>query len=623
MRCGRRVVEAEDRGAEGWVVSVEEVGDGEGEKGEKQTQRIHARILVLATGLTSTPKPASSLLKCAGDDDTSAFTGPIYHVRDFGKHCPSSAPPATDEKNKKQKTILILSANKSAADCAHHHAHTLGNRVIWLIRPSGHGPCFLAPARVTPLKLLAEALITTRAVTFLNPCIWAASPSPSSPSQRPSFKDFEHLTRTLLHRTAPGRALVRGFHANLVQRLGVEKPLRLDAHPQTALLRPWHDAFWVGTGRGLLNWGDEGAPDVFELVRRGKIEVRVGEVVGMEGGRGVRLSGEGEDEEVVEVDEVVCSAGWEYRPSVRFVRGGVGISAELGVPGSGAGGREEKVDGEEEDEATLVARADEEILTALPGLREQPPQGRPPHLRSSSAAQTGTDRQKKKTLDDAYALYRFMIPPRRIHTRTLAFAGVVRTPVTATIAEMQALWLCAFFDHRLPHLEPSCSTISPSLLKPDATPSPKLSTPAVEKGPDDVSLHDDQQQQHAMSEISARVRYDAILHARYGAWRYPAGFGGVLPDFFFDTLPLFDLMLAELGLPRWRKGGFVKDVFSSYGPHDYTGLVEEWMDMWKDGRGVRGVEEGWGMGTVVLVGIALLLWVVVVALSMRWMWSRL
>ncbi|KAB2568645.1 hypothetical protein DBV05_g12676 [Lasiodiplodia theobromae] len=158
-----------------------------------------------------------------------------------------------------------------------------------------------------------------------------------------------------------------------------------------------------------------------------------------------------------------------------------------------------------------------------------------------------------------------MIPPRRIHTRTLAFAGVVRTPVTATIAEMQALWLCAFFDHRLPHLEPSTIPPSPSSLNPDdALPSPKLSTPAVEKGPDDVKLHDDdQQQQRAMSEISARVRYDAILHARYGAWRYPAGFGGVLPDFFFDTLPLFDLMLAELGLPRWRKGSFVKEVFSS------------------------------------------------------------
>ncbi|KAK0609113.1 hypothetical protein DIS24_g12487, partial [Lasiodiplodia hormozganensis] len=297
--------------------------------------------------------------------------------------------------------------------------------------------------------------------------------------------------------------------------------------------------------------------------------------------------------------------------------------AELGVPG--AGGREKKVGGEEEeeDEASLVARADEEILTALPGLREQPPQGRPPHLRKTSEAKYGTDQQKKKTLDDAYALYRFMIPPRRIHTRTLAFAGVVRTPVTATIAEMQALWLCAFFDHRLPHLEPSTIPPSPSSLNPDdALPSPKLSTPAVEKGPDDVKLHDDQQQQREMSAISARVRYDAILHARYGAWRYPAGFGGVLPDFFFDTLPLFDLMLAELGLPRWRKGGFVKEVFSSYGPHDYTGLVEEWMEMWKDGRSGGRVEEGFGMGTVVVVGVALLVCVAVMVFLTGWMWSR-
>ncbi|GME58994.1 hypothetical protein GTA08_BOTSDO08137 [Neofusicoccum parvum] len=576
VRCGRKVVEAEDLGAEGWMLQVETAATTASPPAAQPSapahpsaphHRIHASRLVLATGLTSTPK----LPRLPGQ---SAFTSPILHVRDFGAHCLRPAAP---------KTVLILSANKSAADAAHHHA-LAGARVVWLISPRGHGPCWLAPPRITPLRILAESLITTRAVTLLHPCAWGAA-------------DGLGGARRALHGTGVGRAAVEVFQKKIVQ-AGVEKAVGFAACEGTERLRPWCDVFWVGTGRGLLNYGET---DVFGLVREGRIEVRVAEVVGMEGEE-VRL---GDGTSVGGVDAVVCSTGWEHRPSVRFVRGGVDIAGELGLPCVGG----ERVGVDE----AMVKRADEQILREIPRLRDQPPPARPPHLRGEKCEAVDP---ASRTMDDAYALYRFMVPPERIHTRTLAFAGMLRTASTSMVAEMQALWLSAFFSHRLPHLEPGLSLSPPSV-----PPTMNGSTPAIEKGQLESELHTTKENQ-AREEISARVKYEAILHARYGLWRYPHGFGAVMPDFFFDSLPMFDLMLSELGLRRWRKSNFFMELFSSYGPHDYVGLVDEWSEKWKKGHVLNEDEVLERKRALVMVGITLLLWVTVMLCTMAWVWSK-
>ena len=70
---------------------------------------------------------------------------------------------------------------------------------------------------------------------------------------------------------------------------------------------------------------------------------------------------------------------------------------------------------------------------------------------------------------------------------------------------------------------------------------------------------------------------EAVLHSRFGKWRYPVGFGARFPDFVFDTVPYLDMLMRDLGLRHWRKGGLLAEMFGgAYGPGDYRGLIEEW-----------------------------------------------
>lgn len=79
--------------------------------------------------------------------------------------------------------------------------------------------------------------------------------------------------------------------------------------------------------------------------------------------------------------------------------------------------------------------------------------------------------------------------------------------------------------------------------------------------------------------------YDTALFNCFGKWRTPYGMGWRNPDFMFDGIPYFDMLLKDLGLRYWRKGwGWVGEVFGGrYAQKDYKGLVEEWMDL--QGRG--------------------------------------
>lgn len=170
----------------------------------------------------------------------------------------------------------------------------------------------------------------------------------------------------------------------------------------------------------------------------------------------------------------------------------------------------------------LIQRADEEILCRFPRLKDQPapnPKAKPlPGL------------TLQETLEP-YRLYRFMIPPSTTSSRDIAFAGSLLNISTTMCAQLQALWITAYLTGHL--------TI-----------------------PEDIT-------------------YETILHNRFGKWRYPAGFGDKFPDFVFDGLPYVDLMLGDLGLRKWRKGGALKEMFEPYGPEDYKGLVEEWLEVKK------------------------------------------
>ncbi|KAH7051187.1 hypothetical protein B0J12DRAFT_572893 [Macrophomina phaseolina] len=536
-RLNSIVREAEDLGADGWLLSVSTKDNN-----DAAAYQIHASKLVVAIGLTSTP----SMPSFPGQE---SFNAPLFHSREFGPYSSKTLQPGT--------RVAVLSGNKSACDVVYAHAASGASVVHWIIRSSGHGPCWMAPPR-TSRQILVEKLITTRVNTWLNPCIWGPS-------------DGFGYVRQVINQTQWGQRMIRE-NAQAGQ-AGVERHNAYDTHPELAKLRPWNDVFWIGTGRGLLNY----ERNILDFVREGRVKVHIADIDNLSD-HTVQLS----NGEQLSIDALICCTGWKHETSIAFTRGGRSIAAEMGLP--------HPYDPLYDDaKASLIARADSEILSALPRLRDQPPPvSCPPHL-AAQAHRTSNPPPKHRgdnpatlpppqSLAHAYVLYRFMLPPSHLRHRTIAFTGATRTASTALIAQLQALWLCAYFAHRLPHLEPTA--------------------------------------QHTLD----RAAYEAVLHARYGRWRYPLGFGAVIPDFLFDALPYFDLLLKELGLRRWRKGrGGVlgwspwREVFESYGPPDYRGLTEEWARKEGiDGEGTRRSAAVWVRvvgGAVVVGGLAVGAWV--------------
>lgn len=166
----------------------------------------------------------------------------------------------------------------------------------------------------------------------------------------------------------------------------------------------------------------------------------------------------------------------------------------------------------------LVAEADTLILTTFPRLQHQP--NVPQSLRSES----DTD-----SPNQPFRLYRFIAPPATLEKRNIAFAGMISTISTAICAQAQALWISAYFDGEL-----------------DRLPTPE------------------------------QTRWLTTLHARFGRWRYPCGYGARLPDFVFDAVPYLDMLLRDVGVRSHRKGGRLREWTEAYGPEDYRGLVGEW-----------------------------------------------
>jgi hypothetical protein len=173
------------------------------------------------------------------------------------------------------------------------------------------------------------------------------------------------------------------------------------------------------------------------------------------------------------------------------------------------------------DYLKLIQRVDNEIITRYPRLKTPP--ARNPKLKPRQVV----DGDKKLS---SYNLYRFMVPPSTVPQRDIAFMGAHMCFFTPQVAQLQALWVAAYMSNS-PHLQLPTS--------------------------------------------SETIQYETVLHNRFGKWRYPQGFGESWPDFVFDAVPYVDMLLADLGLNRWRKNGMLAEWFTPYGPKDYKGLVEE------------------------------------------------
>lgn len=146
-----RAISAEHKDSGGWVVTTVKADDGL----SSSEKRYSARKLVVASGLTSEP----FLPHFDGED---SFGKPIFHGKDFAKHADTTA---TAQK------VTIFGGTKTGWDTVYAYAMK-GVHVDWVIRASGHGPSWMSPPFVTPLKKWLEKLVMTRMLTWFSPCSW-------------------------------------------------------------------------------------------------------------------------------------------------------------------------------------------------------------------------------------------------------------------------------------------------------------------------------------------------------------------------------------------------------------------------------------------------------------------
>lgn len=146
-----RVVSAEHKDSGGWFVRAMKA-----EKGLPDIERTYsAKKLVVASGLTSEP----FLPHFDGD---SVFAKPIFHGKDFTKHAHTIDT---------ARRVTVFGGTKTGWDAVYAYA-SKGVHVDWVIRASGHGPSWMSPPFVTPLKKWLEKLVMTRMLTWFSPCAW-------------------------------------------------------------------------------------------------------------------------------------------------------------------------------------------------------------------------------------------------------------------------------------------------------------------------------------------------------------------------------------------------------------------------------------------------------------------
>ena len=325
--------------------------------------------------------------------------------------------------------------------------------------------------------------------------------------------------RSWLHGTSIGRFLVDKFWGILGG--DVIALNKYDSHPKTAKLKPWHDAFWTASGLSILNY----ETDFFELAKSDKVRIHIADITRLSPGK-VHLS----TGESFETDALFCSTGWRHTAPLNFSP--AELEADLGLMSQRFS----------RDEEALIARADEEILKRYPRLADRPQKNK--NFESLKDTKASLPNEEKLSSMD---LYRFMVPtdPQIMARHDIAFAGFVMTISTSILAQVQALWMTAYLDGNLLTL-----------------------------GQADSSSADIDRQTTA-------IKYSAALHNRFGKWRYPGGKEGKIPDFIFDAMPYVDMLLKDLGVNSRRKSSMLKEIWEPYGPADYVGVVQEWIDKQK------------------------------------------
>ena len=293
-----------------------------------------------------------------------------------------------------------------------------------------------------------------------------------------------------------------------------------DRHPETAKLKPWLDAMFTGASFSILNYDTS----FFDLVKGDKVKIHIAELDHLSP-RTVHLS----DGTVLESDVLLANTGWKHAPPIVFLP--EGIELELGIP--------HRLAEQPQDLASLIVKADADILSQFARLRSQPKWNENYVPLTDLKAIGTTDLITPYSQLTPFMLHRFIVPPseRFLRNRDIAFAGMVTNFSNTLTAHLQGLWIGAYFSGRL------------------------LEDPAA-------ALDDEKSLEN--------LRYEAVLHNRFGHWRYPNDWGNRCPSFIFDAVPYLDLLQRDLGLDNHRKRGFWSELMEPYRPADYQDVNDEW-----------------------------------------------
>lgn len=342
-------------------------------------------------------------------------------------------------------------------------------------------------------------------MTWFSPSIWSETDG------------FSWIQR-FFHRTWFGRMIVNTvwsiITADVIELCGFDK------HPETKKLKAWIPLMYTATSLSILNYDQ----DFFEFVRNGTIKVHVADIAKLSAGE-VHLS----DGTSFKSDVMMAYGGWQQSPPVKFLP--EGIEAELGLPHS-------RTDGEWEPEvgkhAQLIKRADTEILSKLPMLKNQPQF--PNYVPVTK--QDGVFVQNPKP-ETGYMLYRFLAPQsaRLLRYHDIAFSGLTYNLSTLNTAHIGGLWISAFLDGKLEH--------NPSVIAAD-------------------------------EEAYDKLRYENVLYNRFGHWRHPVDWDRKSPCFVFDTVTYLSILLRDMGLKTHRKPSFFQEIVGAYGVEDYRNINAEW-----------------------------------------------
>ncbi|KAK9425235.1 hypothetical protein SUNI508_13218 [Seiridium unicorne] len=378
-----------------------------------------------------------------------------------------------------------------------------GSRVQMVVRPSGGGPSWLWPVFFSPLKISIQRLAATRVSTRFDPCIWSERTGPTG------------WLRCALHGTWLGRKIVARYWQMI--EYFAHRAFLYDDHPETQKFKPWVSPFWMGNSLSIHNYDSLW----FDLVRAGKIKIQVADVERLSE-KAVYLSNGAN----LATNAIVCCTGWDAKPPINFLP--PAIDSALGLEGPSP------------DDLNLLDQARTELFTKLPVIcyqpkRSLPPGSKQPELEIPTLHVNAGHR---------FYLYRFMVPSndRLLCQRNIAFIGAHISLHATMIAQLQALWITAFFTNELANLKPE--TLE-----------------------------------------NVRVHYETVLHNEYTRVRHPHCAGGAgerCLDLAFDCLAYMDLLADDLGLEKYRKyrtGGILSEIFHRYTPHDYAGMVRAWMTM--------------------------------------------